>query len=106
MLANDLRTCDSGTFFSLVAFLCIQAFLMGKEWSAEVMTGAYKTLAEDLPLPLDAKGADSGARVVGVVGWCNTPTDASIGMDGCLRVRTLNRRSQEPSDGALIDLID
>lgn len=35
----------------------VQAYLLGKEWCAEVMSGAYKTLAEDLPLPPDVPGA-------------------------------------------------
>lgn len=35
----------------------VQAYLLGKEWSAEVMSGAYKTLEKDLPLPPDVPGS-------------------------------------------------
>lgn len=33
-----------------------QAYLVGKEWSSEVIAGASQTLADDLPLPHDVPG--------------------------------------------------
>ena len=33
-----------------------QAFLVGKEWSEELIVGAYEKLAEDLPLPPNVSG--------------------------------------------------
>ncbi|CAM9444133.1 unnamed protein product, partial [Sphacelaria rigidula] len=48
--------CFGGMAATTVAAPKTEAYLVGKEWSAEVMAGAYETLAEDLPLPEDVPG--------------------------------------------------
>ncbi|CAM9651436.1 unnamed protein product [Laminaria digitata] len=54
--------CFGGMAPTTVAAPLTENYLAGKEWSAEVIEGAYQTLAEDLPLPPNVPGGQSEYR--------------------------------------------
>ncbi|CAM9133456.1 unnamed protein product, partial [Ascophyllum nodosum] len=55
-IVADAGLCFGGMASTTVAAPQTEAFLVGKEWSEELIVGAYEKLAEDLPLPPNVSG--------------------------------------------------
>eukprot|EP00752_Nemacystus_decipiens_P001721 g1664.t1 len=61
-VVKEAALCFGGMAPTTVAAALTEAYLVGKEWSAQVLDGAYKLLSQDMPLSDDVPGGQCEYR--------------------------------------------